>query len=209
MSGLIDIVKESDEYRTRLLEGMAAAVSEKGYSDTTIADIVRHARVSKRTFYERFESKEDCLVALYIAASERTLKVIADSVRPELDLSTQINMATEAYFARLAAFPILMRTLFIEIYAAGARGLKVRCEINQRFAELLQRLVAAGSKDRMSRLSPEMAMAIVGGINELVLQAIEGGRVEHLAELTRPAADLVHAVTARSFALCETILQGK
>ncbi len=33
-------------HETRLLEGMAAAITEKGYAATTIADVVRHARVS-------------------------------------------------------------------------------------------------------------------------------------------------------------------
>ena len=37
---------------------------ERGYRDTTVADIVRHARTSKRTFYEQFASKEECLIEL-------------------------------------------------------------------------------------------------------------------------------------------------
>ena len=38
-------------FRRRLLDGLAASISERGYRDTTVADIVRHARTSKRTFY--------------------------------------------------------------------------------------------------------------------------------------------------------------
>ena len=41
------------EFRRRLLEGMAAAIRETGYRDATVADVVRHARTSRRTFYER------------------------------------------------------------------------------------------------------------------------------------------------------------
>ena len=47
----------ANEHRHRLLEGMAQAVAEKGYADTTIADIVREAGVSRRTFYEHFAGK--------------------------------------------------------------------------------------------------------------------------------------------------------
>jgi hypothetical protein len=43
-------------------------------------------------------------------------------------------------------------------------------------------------------LSPEMAMAVVGGINELVLQAIEEGHVERLQELVAPSVALLTAV---------------
>jgi AcrR family transcriptional regulator len=66
----------------RLLEGMAHAVADKGYADTTIADIVREAGVSRRTFYEHFAGKAECLVALYEAASHNALKVLRDAIDP-------------------------------------------------------------------------------------------------------------------------------
>ena len=47
-----------DLFRDRLLDGMAASIIERGFRDTTVADIVRHARTSKRTFYAQFASKE-------------------------------------------------------------------------------------------------------------------------------------------------------
>ena len=53
------------EVREALTGGLAAAIADKGYAATTIADIVMHARVSKRTFYEHFADKEACLMALY------------------------------------------------------------------------------------------------------------------------------------------------
>jgi hypothetical protein len=40
-----------------------------------------------------------------------------------------------------------------------------------------------------------MAMAIVGGINELILQSIEQDRVAQLTELVAPGSRLVRAVT--------------
>ncbi len=46
------------EFRQRLLEGMAAAIRECGFRDSTVADVVRCARTSRRTFYEHFASKQ-------------------------------------------------------------------------------------------------------------------------------------------------------
>ncbi|MQA94021.1 MAG: TetR family transcriptional regulator [Streptosporangiales bacterium] len=43
---------------------MAGAIRERGYRDTSIADVVRHAGTSKRTFYQHFEGKQECFVAL-------------------------------------------------------------------------------------------------------------------------------------------------
>ena len=57
-------------HRARLTGGLAAAIAEKGYAAVTIADVVRHARVSKRTFYEHFADKEACFLALYAETSD-------------------------------------------------------------------------------------------------------------------------------------------
>ena len=47
-----DATEGADPFRGRLLDGLATSIGERGYRDTTVADIVRHARTSKRTFYE-------------------------------------------------------------------------------------------------------------------------------------------------------------
>ena len=69
----IAALEPAHAYRPRLLEGMAHSVATRGYADTTVADIVREAGVSKRTFYECFATKADCLIALYEAASHNAL----------------------------------------------------------------------------------------------------------------------------------------
>ena len=185
-------------HRARLMDGMAAAVAERGYADTTIADIVRHARVSKRTFYEQFASKEECLLALYAAASGRVMDAIAEAVRGGAELDAQVALATQAYLGRMQSQPVLTRTLILEILAAGPAGLRVRRDVNRRYAELFVAVVEADRRAHPERrsLSPELAAAAVGGINELVLQAVLEDRTDRLAELAGPAGDLLRAVIA-------------
>lgn len=186
------------DYRARLMDGMAAAVAERGYADTTIADIVRHARVSKRTFYEQFASKEECLLALYVEVSERILRAILDAVRSTSEPREQVAVATRAYLEMMQARPVLTRTLFIEILAAGPAGLQVRREINQRYAELLRMVVEEERRahPEIPALSPELATAAVGGINELILQAVLADRTDRLTELAGPAGEVVRALLA-------------
>ncbi len=50
--------------RSRLLAGAVGAIDELGYAHTTVARITSRARVSRRTFYELFENREECLAAL-------------------------------------------------------------------------------------------------------------------------------------------------
>lgn len=184
-------------YRHRLLEGMANAVAAKGYADTTIADIVREAAVSRRTFYEHFPTKADCLIALYEAASRNALNVLRDAINPARAWQDQVEQAITAYFGCLSQNPVLMRTLFIEILGLGAAGLAARRRVNDEITAFMLKVVNTerGVRKRKAPLSRDMAMAIVGGINELVLQAIECNRLGQLQELAVPAIQLVRAVT--------------
>lgn len=186
----------SAEHRHRLLEGMALAVASKGYGDATIADIVREASVSRRTFYEHFSTKAECLIALYEAASLGALNVLRDAIDPEHEWQMQAEQAMAAYLGCLAQNPVLMRTLFVEILGLGMNGLAARRRVNQQIA-MFMRSVINNDRNKSRRgpvLSEEMAMTVVGGINELVLQAIEQDRVSELQSIAKPAIRLLRAV---------------
>jgi AcrR family transcriptional regulator len=186
---------EVHEHLHRLLDGMARAVASNGYADTTIADIVREASVSRRTFYQHFSTKAECLIALYEAASRNALKVLRDSIDPQQEWQTQVERALTAYLGCMAQNPVLMRTLFIEILGLGTEGLAARRRVNRQIADFMLSVVNREQGHRRTTpLSPGMAMAVVGGINELILQYIEQDRVAQLPELVEPSSQLLRAV---------------
>lgn len=187
-----------DSYRVRLLEGFAAAVSEHGYAAVTIADIVRHAKVSKRTFYEHFEDKEQCFLATYVAATDLVLAAVdaafeASANRPWAE---QIDAAIDAYVTALETNPALTRSCLVEIHAAGPRALERRREVHQAFAKMLHAFALRTRKKHpeVHPITEEMATAVVGGINELLVVQVEGGVRNRLASLRKTASTLMRAV---------------
>jgi AcrR family transcriptional regulator len=186
----------AEAYRRRLIEAMALVLAEKGYAAVTIADIARQARVSKRTFYEHFATKEACFTACYEALSEIALQSIVMATSPQISWMKRARAATRAYLSTLESQPVLTRTLMMDIYAAGPEALRVRRAVQRRFADYLRRLVDQGRRDdpKLRKLSPAMATAIIGGINELVLVAVEEGRADRLTELSGTADELLQAV---------------
>jgi AcrR family transcriptional regulator len=183
----------TQEHRARLLRGMAQSVAEKGYADTTIGDIVREASVSRRTFYEHFRDKAECLIALYQAASRNALKVLREAVDPAHEWEQQAERAIRAYLESLASNPMLVRTLFIEILGLGPDGLEARRAIHRAIADFLLELVNAGDP-MLARLTPDDVAAFIGGVHELVLQKIEQGRVSEVPQLTATATRLLRAI---------------
>jgi AcrR family transcriptional regulator len=180
------------DHRRRLLDAMAHAVARKGYAETTIADLAAEARVSRRTFYEHFADKAECLIALYEAASAQALAVLKGAIDPRRDWHTQVDQALGAYLTTLSCNPVLLRTLFIAILGLGPAGLQARRRANRDLCDFI--LSVANDGTRAQPLPEAMAMAIVGGVNELVLQAIEEDRADRLGELGSAAAMLARAV---------------
>jgi AcrR family transcriptional regulator len=181
--------------RLRLLGGFADAVLEKGYAATTIADVVRHARVSRRTFYEEFADREDCFLAAYAHLSQEVLRALEGTVDRKLPWAEQLPATLRTYLSLLEERPALTRAFLLEVHVAGEAGLRLRAQVHRAYADFLRRQVQAARRREPSLrpLSAPMATALVGGINELVLVALDEGRGS-LAPLLGTAVELVQAV---------------
>lgn len=180
----------------QLLEGMAACVGGKGYGATTIADVVREARVSKSTFYAHFADKEECYVALYSAASNNVLDAMraADHAATAARLTWREHLVAinAAYLGQLAAGGALSRSLLVEVQTAGPSALAMRREVLSRYVTLMRDVCDAlrGDDPRLRPLTPDIALGVVGGVNEVVMATIETGPVEAVSGLVEVATDL-------------------
>jgi AcrR family transcriptional regulator len=193
------LVSAGPGHRDRLVLGMVAAVAERGYAATTITDVVRHARVSRRTFYEHFADKETCFLAAYDAVSDSVLAGIAAAAGQADGWADEILASVRAYLQALAAEPAIARVFTVDILSAGPAALARRRGVLRRFAAHIQALVAdaiaAGAPARP--LSDRAALALVGAIHELVLATLEEDRGAELPALDHDMVALVSAVLIR------------
>lgn len=186
-----------NEHRARLLQAMATVAASQGLAATSIAAVVAEAGVSKRTFYEHFTDKDACFLELYRAASGSALRTLREAVQPQRAWQDQVEHALGAYFAHLSSGPQLIRMLFVEIHHLGAAGAQVRREVMQHLADFMLETINA----EQEVLTPTMAVAAVGGIQELVLQAIERGEAAQLERLTPSASAVVRLLAGAALAL--------
>jgi AcrR family transcriptional regulator len=185
-------------HRERLVAGMVAAVAERGYAATTITDVVRHARVSRRTFYEHFPDKEACFLAAYDAVSDQVLAASEGAAAEAGDWAERLVAGVRAYLQALADAPEIARVFTAEILSAGPHALARRRAVLRRFASALRAQVdaAAGAGAPVRRIGDDTALALAGAIHELVLARLEAGRGAELPALESAIADLVGAVVA-------------
>ena len=171
--------------RTRLLEAVGRAVSEKGYGGATIDDIVRGAGVSKKTFYEHFRDKEDCFLAAYEAAADELFERVREAHRCQATWLERTREGLNAYLHWLAAEPALARVFLIEVAAAGPIAAERRERLRDRYAELTRELQdeARAEIPSLPELPPEIFQAVVAAVDDLVVRRIRESGAENLLEL--------------------------
>jgi AcrR family transcriptional regulator len=186
-----------DGFRDRLLEAMADAVREHGFAATTVADVVARARTSRRTFYQHFEDREACFLALFDVVTGRLLALIAEAATGEAPWAERVDRAVGAYLGALAADPELTRSCIVETRGVGEAGLARARSVDRRWASMMVRLVdeAREHDPELRPLSPEAATVVTGGFRDLVLQTLDEGR--DLTELQPVAGDLIRRITMR------------
>jgi AcrR family transcriptional regulator len=197
----VRIVEESGNerlagHRERLIAAMATSIEAKGYHETTVADVVRIARTSRRSFYEHFEDRASCFLALFDATNDAILAQIAASVQPDSPWHEQVEHAVGAYLETVASRPGLSQSYVRELPGLGQAGADRQRAVIERFADQLIALVESGRREQPEvgthPLTRDMAVIIVGGLRELTVIAIDQGR--DVRELRPIASQTVTAI---------------
>jgi AcrR family transcriptional regulator len=179
------------DFRGRLLGGLAESIEQVGYRATTVADIVRHARTSRRTFYEHFDSKEACFSALLTAANARMIAQITSAVDQSAPWQTQVRQAVEQWIACAEADRAITLSWIRDLPSLGVAARPVQREIMEAFITMIQtlcdtdvwRALGVGPVPR------QVAIMLLGGLRELIATTVEdGGRAADMTEYAVRAA---------------------
>jgi AcrR family transcriptional regulator len=169
--------------RERLIAGLAEAVAEKGYGGTTIADITRHAAVSRRTFYEHFEGKDECFVAAFDTVTGQLREIVDEAYEAEDDWPTALRAGIEAMLSFLAAEPNLARLAMVEALVAGPVVVERYDAAVQTFLPYLSTGRENAPKSISKHLSDSTEEALVGGMVSVISRRIVAGQAEDLEAL--------------------------
>ncbi|GAS94347.1 TetR family transcriptional regulator [Mycolicibacterium canariasense] len=174
---LVTTEPAAPDFRQRLLTAFEESIAETGYAKTTIADIVRRARTSRRTFYEHFASKEECFVGLLSEANAEQVRQIAAAVDPAAPWQRQARQAIEAWIASAEARPDLTLSWIRDGPSLGAAGRQLTRDAMEQFVGMVHGLVdsemfrAAG----IGPISRQRLIMLLGGLRELTAVTVENG----------------------------------
>jgi AcrR family transcriptional regulator len=169
--------------RERMLAGILQATAELGYREVSVQDVLERAGVSRPTFYEHFENKEDCFLAAFDAAAIRLRdRLSASALEAAGSWREQVRSALQALLRFIEDEPNAAMTLIVDARAACPAALSRRDELLDRFAECLDaRVRAAAPADALP--SAITAAGVVGGIDALLYSRLTKGDEGNLDSL--------------------------
>jgi AcrR family transcriptional regulator len=193
-----DVVVASQ--RARLLAAMTGTMADRPYGETTVADVVARAGVSRRTFYEHFASKMECFLAAYDAGTEMLIRAIAAAVSGRQGWRSRLRAGVEAYLEALASSPGFTRLFVLEIVGAGDAALERRGRVHRRFVGLYRELNAtARAEDPAVRsVADEELLLVVAGTEQLVAEHVQRGDVHQLPGLAPAIVSVVSSLLLAS-----------
>lgn len=150
--------------RERLIAAMAEVCAERGYAETSVAEVAKRAGVSTASFYRQFKDKRECMLVSFEELFERLLAAIEAGCDGGEGADARARAGVRTAATLLAEDAPAARLLCIEIVAVGERGVRAQHEAIERLAATLR-----GSGDRGSI---DAAWASVAAITSLVARRL-------------------------------------
>ncbi|MFG1689143.1 TetR/AcrR family transcriptional regulator [Nonomuraea sp. NPDC049269] len=189
-------LRERKKQRTRraLIEAALRLFDEKGFEETTLAEIAAEAEVSTRTFFSYFASKEDVLFYDGESRMALAMELIASRMPGEhlADLLLRLVRASVDWTSGDPSFsveevPLRMR-LVMTVPSLQARALHLLFDSQLRLARALE----DAFPDELDHVDAAAAVgALIGATKLAVISSINrGGSLEQAQEAAMRAAQL-------------------
>lgn len=181
----------AESQQSRLLQAVCELTAREGYNSITVNKLIARAGVAKPTFYQHFESKEDCLFVWVDRAVQQLIDEIAASVTPDGSTERRISEGVTAVVNFMAADEDRARTMLIGCFAAGG---SVQVRIDEAYEQLAHFYQALREESRLvDPEKPPMSMvrarAIVGAIKDPLAGVFRDGDVDGVLAIADEVVD--------------------
>ena len=170
--------------RERIFEGLESAMGAKGYGDTSVADIIKIAAVSRQTFYELFASKQDCFLASYGRRQGAVIEAMLDAPADGPPIR-RFGALLRNYLSVMSADPGLSRLYLVGVYTAGPEAMAKRLELQQQFVDGVATIFDARTDEDLF-----MCRALVASISTMVTNALIEDDPQAVLDLYDPLVEM-------------------
>ncbi len=181
--------------RRRLLSGMIEVLAEHGLEGASVGRICKRAGVSRRTFYDLFEDREDCFLATFELVIQRlTHRVAAAYTRPG-HWRERVRAALTTLLECFEVEPALARLCVLETLKGGLLVLERRRQVLDALADAVgegRSESKEGRSESKSMMPPSLTEeGIVGGVVAVIHARLVAGEAQPLLGLLNPLMSMI------------------
>jgi AcrR family transcriptional regulator len=158
-------------FRSRVAEAAMTVFTEKGFEESTVADILDAANIARRTFYRHFTSKEDVLLELHGVTTRALVELMAEATLKASDPWSGTLQGLDAYLAFHLKNRKLLDTMLSESRRESSPLYAPRQAVRHR---LVQQLTSVLSMRSGRAYDPLVSEALFGSLD--ALSALLGSR---------------------------------
>lgn len=152
--------------RSRLLTAAVSAVGEFGWEGASVARIIDRAGVSRRTFYELFENRDECLLALLKSAVEQIVAELNAAGLGGLCWRERVRGGLWVILCFFDREPTLARVCLVESRRSSGISLEYRQGVIDRLVAIVEE--GRGEESRVKEAGVVTAQGVVGGLLEVL-----------------------------------------
>jgi AcrR family transcriptional regulator len=169
------------QQRIRLALAMIDSIGDDGYRATRVADVIARAGVSRKTFYENFENKQELLLWTFDAIAAELTRRIEDAYRETEGWPGRVEAAIGALFSSAIDNPGALRLSLLEIAAVGPAGIERRERSIGRYERFLHDALSLAPGE--GTVSDAILKAMIGGFNRVLYRRVQGDEAPELLAL--------------------------
>ena len=157
--------------RARMLLAARQGVASEGYARMSVERVVAKAGVSRKTFYDVFENREDCFIAAFDDAIAHAQRIVCAAYDAETGWRERIRAGLAALLGVLEDEPELRTVCVIEALGAGPRVLEHRTRVVAALIAAVDEGRAEAKKDPPPLAAEGVVGALLAVIHARALQA--------------------------------------
>jgi len=181
--------------RERLVRAMGQCVSEAGYADSTIADVVRVARTSRTSFYKHFTDKEECFLETYRQMTDVRINASLTAAAQVDGWDEKLDEGIAAYFRWMAEHPEVAVTTVVEVHCAGRRALDLRSRALNGWTKTIEGVAVLARQAGVDvEIDETAAFAVIVTAEAYVHEYARHGQLEQVVERTGEVQALAHSL---------------
>jgi AcrR family transcriptional regulator len=179
--------------KARLEGAMIEAVARHGFASTTIRELVTLAGVSKSTFYEHFEGKEECFLATFDGIMAQVVQEVTEAYDEPGEPRDRLLRALAQFTAIAEERPEAISLVAIDSLTLGAAAISRREKGWEAFEAIVRRYLVPPVA---SVESPELTgRAIIAGATGVIYRRLRSDRSQDLPGLAEPLIDWAFSYT--------------